>query len=540
MRLLLLLLCALLTGCAAVASTVGSVTAPRTATLPERAQSWWSHVETLAADGMEGRAAGSDGHRRAADYVAQRFGQYGLQPAGEGGGWFQTVTLEERRIVPEGTRAALSDADGSTPLGIPGDIFFRVVGGPPPARVDAPLVFIGYGLHLPEAGHDDFAGLDLAGKVAVVSSGDPAGLSGALKSHARAERARLLAERGAAGMILVGALAAGEQPWTSMSRIGEAPGMYPAGAEGRRLAAPFLTAYFNPVEAEKLFAGSGHRFADVAAAAAAGRPLAGFPLRPRLEATIASMSETVMSRNVVARLPGRDRALADEHVVLTAHLDGLGIARPVNGDAFYNGALDNAAGVAALLDIAALFQRQRTRPRRSILFVAVTAEELGLLGSRWFARMPTVPRASIVANLNYDMALPLFPLTSVVVLGAEESSLGPEARAVGAEMGLEVLPDPFPERNSFTRSDQYSFIESGIPAVAFKFGFRPDTPEAAIERAWRATRYHSPGDDTAQGVFGVDEIRLHDFIAALALRIADAEARPRWNDDSFFRRFAGD
>ncbi|HKR24784.1 MAG TPA: M20/M25/M40 family metallo-hydrolase [Allosphingosinicella sp.] len=504
----------------------------------DRAASWWRHVETLAADDMEGREAGSEGHRRASDYVAARFGDYGLEPAGENGGWFQTVTLEERTMLADGTRASLVTESGAAPLAIPGDLFFRIGGGPPPERVDAPLLFVGYGLHLPEAGHDDLAGIDLTGKIAVVSTGDPSGLPDNLKSHARAERARLLAARGALGMILVGPLVPGEQPWANLSRIGESPGMYPAAAEARSLAAPFFTAYFNPAEAEKLFAGSPRRFADISADAVAGRPLAGFALRPRLAATIATRARTIVTRNVVGRLRGQ--GLAQEHVVLSAHLDGIGISRPVDGDSIYNGALDNAAGVAALLDIAEHFQRQRARPRRSVLFVALTAEEKGLLGSRWFARMPTVPRASIVANLNYDMALPLFPLTGVTVLGAEESSLGAEARAVGARMGLEVLPDPLPQRNSFIRSDQYSFIEAGIPAVAFKFGFRAGTPEAATEQAWRATRYHGPTDDAAQRVFREDEIRLHDFIAALALRVADAEARPRWNDDSFFRRFARD
>ena len=489
---------------------------------------------------MAGREAGSEGERRAADYVARQFGELGLEPAGEAGGWFQRVTLEERTILPAGTSAALVEDGARAPLRLPEDIFFRISGGPPPERVEAPLVFAGYGLHLPEAGHDDFAGLDLDGRIVVVSNGDPDGLSGALKSHARAERARLLAERGAAGLILLGQPAAGEQPWASLSRLGGEPGMYPAEAMVRTLPAPFLTAYFNPAGAERLFAGSGHRFADIAAAAAAGRPLERFALRPRLAATVATASRTIVSRNVIGRLPGRGDALAAEHVVLTAHLDGLGIGPAVGGDTIYNGALDNAAGVAALIDIAASLRRQRARPRRSLLFVALTGEEKGLLGSRWFARAPTVPRASIAANLNYDMALPLFPLTGVIVLGAEESSLGADARAVGAPMGLEVLPDPFPERNSFVRSDQYSFIEAGIPALAFKFGFRADTSEARTERDWRATRYHSPSDDAGQGVFGVDEIRLHDFIAALALRVADAEARPRWNDDSFFRRFARD
>jgi len=166
--------------------------------------------------------------------------------------------------------------------------------------------------------------------------------------------------------------------------------------------------------------------------------------------------------------------------------------------------------------------------------VFVTAEEKGLLGSRYFARQPTVPRDSIVANLNYDMALPLFPLRSVTVLGAEESSIGEDARAVGQTMGLPLAPDPFPNRNSFIRSDQYGFIEQGIPAVAFKFGFAANTPEAELERAFRATRYHAPSDDLTSTIFRDDEIRLHDFIAALAMRLANAPQRPRWNSGSPF------
>jgi len=525
MRLSMLLLAPLLVGAAPA---------------PNRADSWWRTVETLSADAMEGREAGSEGHGRASQLVADRFAAAGLQPAGEAGGWFQTLTLEERTILGASTAALVTDG-AAEPLAIPGDIFFRVSGGPPPELVDAPLVFIGYGMHLPDAGHDDFAGVELRGRIAVViAGGGPANLSGALKSHARAERNRLLAARGALGVIQLPTRAATEQPWASMTRLSGTPGMYPAAASARTVGSPFLNAYFNPASAERLFAGSGHNYAELSAAAEASRPLPAFALRPRFTALIVSSMRTVVTRNVVARLPGRDRRLAAEHVLLTAHLDGLGIGRAANGDAIYNGALDNAAGVAALIDIAGEYRRRNARPRRSILFVALTGEEKGLLGSRWFAQSPTVPRASIVADLNYDMALPLFPLTGITVLGAEESSIGADARAVSGAMGLPMVPDPFPERNSFVRSDQYSFIETGIPAVAFKFGFAAGTPEAATERAWRANVYHSPSDDAAQSVFRADEIRLHDFIAALALRIANADRRPRWNGDSFFRRFARD
>jgi Zn-dependent M28 family amino/carboxypeptidase len=524
-----------------VAFLSASVAAQPPAPQSGRARAWWATVATLAADDMEGREAGSDGHRRASDLVARRFAALGLRPAGEGGTFFQAVHLEERRFTPDASSAALVTDGAAAPLDVPGDIFFRVVGGPPPERVDAPLVFIGYGLHLPDAGHDDLAGLDLRGKVAVIVTGrGPAGLSGPLLSHARADRARQLIARGAVGVIAVNPPSGGEQPWAATSRLATVSGMYAADPQIRPLRAPFMTALLNPAAADRLFAGSGRDFAAISADAGAGRPIAGFALAPRFTATLLTTARTIESRNVVARLPGRDRRLRNEHVLLTAHLDGLGIGRPANGDSIYNGALDNAAGVGALLDIAAEYRRTRARPRRSILFVAVTGEEKGLLGSRWFARSPTVPRRSIVADLNYDMALPLFPLRSIITLGAEESSLGADARAVGERMGLPVAPDPFPARNSFIRSDQYSFIEEGIPSLAFKFGFAAGTPEAATEAAWRRDIYHSPADDPAQSVFADDEIRLHDFIAALALRVANADARPRWNDDSFFRRFARD
>jgi Zn-dependent M28 family amino/carboxypeptidase len=261
-------------------------------------------------------------------------------------------------------------------------------------------------------------------------------------------------------------------------------------------------------------------------------------LKQSLRATIASRHRAVSSPNVVARLPGSDRALKAEHVVFSAHLDHLGVSTPINGDGLYNGAMDNAAGVGALLDIARSYKARGQKPKRSMLFVFVTAEEKGLLGSRYFALRPSVPKRSIVANLNFDMALPIFPLKSVVALGAEESSLGAVAAEVGQSLGLPLVPDPFPDRNSFVRSDQYSFIREGVPALAFKFGFAAGTPEAEIERAWRSTRYHAPSDDLSQPVERLDAVRLHDFVAELGWRVANAPQRPEWGGQSFLRRFA--
>jgi Zn-dependent M28 family amino/carboxypeptidase len=359
-----------------------------------------------------------------------------------------------------------------------------------------------------------------------------------LKSHARAERVRLLAERGAVGAIGITTPAQLEAPWVRTAASAGLSGMYFADQSMRSTPGPFFEASVDPAQAERLFARSGRRFSEIAALSDSSRQVPRFDLRQSLRATLTPRTRRLASPNIVARLPGSDPGLRSEHVVLSAHLDGLGVGAAVNGDSIYNGALDNAAGVAALLDIAAELRRSRARPRRSILFLFVTAEEKGLLGARYFSRRPTVPRQSLVANLNYDMALPLYPLTGVTVIGAEESGIGADAAAVASSLGLPLLPDPFPNRNSFTRSDQYAFIEQGVPAAAFKFGFEAGTPQAEVERHWRATHYHSPSDDGSQPVARLDEIRLHDFIAALALRIANAQSRPQWNETSFFRRFA--
>ena len=323
-----------------------------------RAASWWADVEALASDAMEGRAAGTPGYDRAAQYVADRFAALGLQPAGTEG-WFQPIAFEERRILLDRSSAALVTDGRETPLRMPDDIYFRVRGGPPPERAEGRLVFLGYGLHIPEAGHDDFAGVDLRGAIAVVISGGPANISGALKSHARDERGRILAERGAIGLITITTTGQAEAAWDRTApNYSTQPGLYFADASSRDRTVT-LGGAFNPATAEQLFARSGHRYADLAALADASRPVPTFALNQNLRVTLATEGRGLSSANVVGRLPESDPRLAGEHVVLTAHLDGLGIARPVNGDAIYNGTLDNAAGVSALLDIAAHYRRQR-------------------------------------------------------------------------------------------------------------------------------------------------------------------------------------
>ncbi len=311
--------------------------------------------------------------------------------------------------------------------------------------------------------------------------------------------------------------------------------MYLADAKLRETPDGFVGLGVDAEKSQLLSAGSGHSFAELCALADDSKPLPRFDLALRLKARIAAKRERLTSPNLVAKLPGRDPRLAGQYVIVSAHLDHLGIGAPINGDSIYNGAMDDASGVATVLDIAHRLRSGPT-PRRSILFLIVTAEEKGLLGSHYFAVNPTVPKGSLVADFNFDMPLPLWPLRSVFAPGEEESTLGADARAVAAAQGLGLSKDPLPDRNVFIRTDQFSFVREGIPALAFKFGFAKDTPQFQIEHDWRANRYHAPSDDLEQpGVLKEEAVKLDAYVAALVLRVANADSRPDWLSTSIFR-----
>ena len=496
---------------------------------------WWADIAAIADDANEGRQTGSEGYLRAARYVIKRFEAEGLQPAGEQG-FLQQVAFEQQIVDQAASRATLVGAVGTTTtLQVGADALIGAGGAGRPAHVDAPLVFLGYGLHVP--GHDDFGGVDLRGKIAVVISGGPADVSAAIKSNARFARAKLLGERGAVGLISLTTPRQIEIPWSRQKLLATQAGMYLADAKLRDTPDDFFTAGIDPDRAELLFKGSGHSFAELCALADVSRPVPVFALPMRVQATIAAQRQALTSPNLVAKLPGSDPALAGQYLVVSAHLDHLGIGAPINGHSLYNGAMDDASGVASVLDIAHRLATAPSFPRRSVLFVIVTAEEKGLLGSHYFAMRPTVPAGSIVADFNFDMPLPLWPLRSVIAIGEGESTLGADARAVAARQGLALAPDPLPDRNTFIRTDLFSFVREGVPALAFKFGFARDTPEFRIEHDWRANRYHSPADDLQQpGLFKDDAVRLDGYVADLVRRVGNADARPDWLPTSVFRR----
>jgi Zn-dependent M28 family amino/carboxypeptidase len=498
------------------------------------AAQWWRDLSTLADDNMEGRLTGSPGYNRAAAHVISRLKAEGLKPAGTTG-YLQPVTFEQQLVDQTASRATLAGQGAVTPLKVGDIMLITAGGGRRPAHVDAPLVFIGYGLHLPDKGYDDFEGQDLKGKIAVVLSGGPADISGALKSNARFARNRDLSRLGALGVISLTTPGQVEILWERQKLLAQAPGMYLADDSLRDTGKPFFTAVFDPAQAALLFRNSGRDYAELVALSDNSRPLPGFALNIRLTADIAASHSEVTSPNIVAKLEGNDPKLRGEYVGVSAHLDHLGVGAPIHGDRIYNGAMDDASGVATVLDIAHRL-KVGPPPRRSLLFLFFTAEEKGLLGSSYFARRPTVPKTAIVADLNFDMPLPLWPLKTIYAPGQEESSLGADTRAVAAEQGLTMIPDPLPDRNVFVRTDQYSFVREGVPALVFKFGFAKDTPEFQIEHDWRANRYHAPSDDLAQPILKDEAMKLNGFVAALAKRVADADARPTWLPDSIFAR----
>jgi Zn-dependent M28 family amino/carboxypeptidase len=526
---------AVLTACTAPAAGPGTAAAAPAAGADAAAR-WFAHVEYLADDDMRGRETGSPEHRRAADYVADQFTRAGLEPAGIAG-FMQPVTFRSRKIVEEKSSLALVRRGKTLPvvLGDEATFSMRIDAAP---QVEAPLVFAGHGLVIPELNHDDFAGLDVKGKVVVHVSGSPRNVPGALSAHyqSAAERWSALKARGAIGTLTIPNPKAMDVPWERSAPNRLNPSMALADPSTDDTAGAQVSIAFNPAKAERLFEGSGHTLAEMLKIADEGKALPHFPLAVGMKATVAVDSQPVESQNVVGLVRGSDPALADQYVVLSAHLDHLGVGAAINGDSIYNGAMDNASGIATLIEAAKVVAA--AEPRRSVLFVAVTAEEKGLLGSRYFALHPTVPKANLVANINMDMFLPLFPMKSIMVLGLDESDLGDDIRQVAQGLGITVQTDPEPQRNRFIRSDQYSFIREGVPALAMKVGYEEGSPEAKIAADWTRERYHGPADDLAQPIDRTAAVLFTDLTGKLCVQVANRTARPEWKAESFFKRFA--
>lgn len=506
-------------------------------------------VRFLADDLLEGREAGTRGYDLAALYVAQRMRATGLTPAGDGGrgqaSYYQRVPMLQSVRVAAGSALAIRRDGVETTLVYREQFLPAADFNAEAAEVEAPMVFVGQGVHAPALDHDDFAGIDVRGKVAVLLNGAPARFDTDRRAFYSSYREKLaaLAARGALGAIFVASDAdEARGPWAHRAANWDKPSMRLRGDNGEALDTfPQLrvVAAVSAAAAPALLDAGGRTAKAVFADAEAGT-LRAFALPGTVRLASRSKITPVESRNVIGVLPGSEPTLATEHVVFSAHLDHVGVGAPVDGDAIYNGALDNALGVAIMLEAAKRLAQSDSPPKRSLLFVAVTAEEKGLLGAEWFARHPTVA-GPLVANVNMDMPVLLAPTRDVVPVGIEHSSLQPLVEAAAAEVGVDLSPDPIPEESIFVRSDQYAFIRAGVPAVYLVGGYvgRDGVDAKAINGTFLREHYHRPGDDASQAIRYDDAARLARLNAAIGQRIADTPQRPRWNDDDFFGQMFG-
>jgi hypothetical protein len=551
----------LLPACLLAAAVAGA--AAQSADLASEGKAWWAHVQFLADDQLQGRNVGTPGYDAAVEYVENQFRAIGLKPAGTAS-FRQPVMLESRQLVADQSQLALVRDGQEQALAIGQDASLSAR-GELNGSLEAPMVFVGYGLSIPEAGWDDLAGLDLRGKVAVyVNAFPPVKVSDNVKSHVNTADERWLALK-RAGAIGIATIAAPRSPAATPAAAAAPPAAGAAGAaagqgrvgggagRGGGMPAPITTLRDRELVdaageavaitltargAAAVLAGSGHAIEEINQLVADGKPLPRFTLPGTLKAHAALTRTPIESTNLAGVFEGSDPTLKSEYVIMSAHLDHTGVGRAVNGDTIYNGAMDDASGIASVIETARLLKASGVKTKRSVIFLAVTAEEKGDLGSWYFASRPTVPFRQIVADINLDMFLPLYALKVIEVQGLAESSLGESVRAAAKTLGVEVQTDREPEQNRLIRSDQYSFIRKGVPALAFKFGYEFGSPEETIRRTWVRDVYHKPNDDLSQPVNREAAALFDRVIMTLLQRVANDAARPTWNADSFFKRFA--
>ena len=496
-----------------------------------------AHVTFLADDTLDGRGSGTKGYTIAANYVASQFMGMGATPMGDPaqGSFFQQVPLREASL------------DGQPVLTVTGhgksirfDSTRQLLSGPnaaePKQVVQAPLVFAGFGMDRPDLGLRDYDGLDVKGKIVVLLSGYPKGLNSELGAHLSADKARMAMQRGAIGILTIPTKAdTARRPWERRVQMSGDPRSNWLQADGTPfLRAPGIRAdaTLNPDFAAQLFGTGKQSLASVLAEAdkAGGKPR-GFALGMTAQLERNSTFRPYTSPNVVAMIPGSDPSVADEYVLMTAHLDHIG-DHGKGEDKINNGAMDNAAGIATMLEVAKALAKDGKRPRRPILFAAVTNEEGGLLGSEYLARNPVTGKGKVVAVVNFDMPILTYRFTDVVAFGAENSTLGPVVAKAASQAGIQLSPDPLPEEGLFTRSDHYRFVQQGIPSVFLMTGHAGPGKQAFND--FLEKHYHQPSDDLKLPFDWVAGAKFAEVNYTIVRAIANEAELPRWYADSFF------
>lgn len=497
-----------------------------------------AHIKFLSDDRLRGRLPGTPGYQMAMDYVISKYKRMGLEPAGENKSYLQTVKFRRARVVKDNTHAALLSGENTNDL-VFGDGFVLSPNfEETTVEVTAPLVFVGYGVSEPDLGYDDYAGVDVKGKIVVMISGSPDKFPSTVKAHVmnRVTRAKTALEKGAIGIILRGAPTGLQNQVQGLVKTGSVvvPNNMVRGLKfSGSVSQPVFNTMLNVTsdEASKIFLSLKE-----------GKPNS-FDLKSSLKVSLSTTYQDFESYNVVGLMKGSDKILKDEYVVYSAHLDHLGVGTPVKGDSIYNGAHDNASGVSCVLEVARIYSSLKKKPKRSILAVMVVGEEMGLLGSSYFASHPTVPKEKIVAAVNMDMPTLIAPLLSVVPLGAVHSSLMNQVKTAATYLGIDVEDDPEPEQNRFVRSDQYSFVQQGIPALNIKYGDKTNEPGKKLTekvKVWRAETYHQPQDEFSEANFDFDAGKKYVQLCFLiGYQVAQDKKRPTWNEGDLFGKKFG-
>ncbi len=498
-----------------------------------------SHIAYLADDKLKGRLPGTEGYQLAVDYVVDQYKQMGVAPGGDNGGYTQKLILRRSLLHNKSAVAVLKDQQGNRDS-LDFGVDFTAV--PHPLQTNAAtagqLVFVGYGVEIPGQ-YSDYAGMDVKGKIVVLVAGAPDGLISTLTAHFSngGNKLNTAFAKGAVGAILINLSQRLGGNTSPLIQTNVALNPAKTTAYGRAFIGN-LQVVLNSSKAllNRLFMHSGKSMEQVLSDMKKGKA-SSFVLPYSIAASYQTSHTDFESYNVVGLIPGSDKTLKNEYVVHSAHLDHVGIGRAVNGDSIYNGAHDNASGVASLLEIARVYKTSGAKPKRSVLIVMVTGEEMGLIGSSYFAANPPVPKASIVADVNTDMPTVIAPLLSVVPLGAEHSSIMNHVQFAASYLKLDVEKDPEPEQNRFVRSDQYSFVMNGIPALHIKYGNKTNIPGFDLDafvKQWRAKYYHQSADGL-DGIFNFTAAKTYVQLNFLiSYSIAQTTERPTWNKGDLF------
>jgi Zn-dependent M28 family amino/carboxypeptidase len=507
-----------------------------------------AHMNFLAHDLLEGRDTGSRGHEIASLYIANEFQKYGLVPAGDNDTFMQRVAFRKGLLVQESPSLAISKDGETVGMSFMDDYLVGPNLGYAQASVSAPLVFVGYGIVAPSLGHDDYANIDVKGKIVVVLSGKPASFPSEVGSHVSSgsQKSDYAADRGALGFItLQTPVAEKRRPYDRSKLYVNMPRMAWVGKDGvpGNMRPELKASALLNIDASKaLFAGAKVSIDEIHAQLEKDEAPEAFDLAYTASLSYDTTHEDISSPNVVGMLEGSDPQLKNEYVVYTAHSDHLGISKSVEKDRINNGAMDNATGTSVLMETARMFSQLGMAPKRSILFVAVTGEEKGLLGADYFARNPTKPLESLVANVNLDMPLLTYEFADVIAFGASHSSMGEKVASAVANANIKLTDDPWPELNLFTRSDHYAFVKQGIPAVFLVTGIESKTPGIdgnEVLNNFLATNYHQPSDDMSQAFIWSAANTFTQVNFEIGLTLGNDNERPTWNEDSFFGQTFG-